>query len=66
MWHWLTTSFYFAILIDCTHTLWYALIRQGLHYAPYYGNKVRTLFTVQFVPRILALYASAPNPVFGQ
>ena len=48
MWHWLTTSFYFAILIDFTRTLWYALICQGLHYAPYYGNKVRTLFTVQF------------------
>ena len=39
MWHWLSISFYFTLLIDCTRTLWYALIRQGLHCTPYYGNK---------------------------
>ena len=66
MWHLLTTSFYFVILIDCTHTLWYALIRQGLHYALYYGNKVRTILKDKFGTPNLALYALAPNHVFGQ
>lgn len=52
------------IFINCIRTLWYALIHQGLHYAPYYGNKVQTLFTIQFgTPN---LYASALNHVFGQ
>ena len=66
MWHWRTPALYFTILIDCTRTLWYALIRQGLHCAPYYGNKVRTLLVYKFSTPNLALYALAPNHVFGQ
>ena len=46
MWHWLTTSFYFAILIDCIRTLRYAVIRRGLYCAPYYGNKSEHFYSI--------------------
>ena len=39
---------------------------RGFYYAPYYGNKVWTLLQYSSAPRILALYALAPNHVFGQ
>ena len=57
---------YFMLITFSTRTLWYALIRQGLYYAPFYGNKVRTLLQYNLAPRISALYALAPNHVFGQ
>jgi len=38
----------FVFITCCTCTLWYALLRQGLHSAPQYGNKVRTL--LQYSP----------------
>ena len=41
-------------------------IRQGLLVAPQYGSKVRTLLIYKFGTPNLALYALAPNHVFGQ
>ena len=41
-------------------------IRQGLLIAPQYGSKVRTLLIDKFGTPNLALYALAPNHVFGQ
>ena len=41
-------------------------IRQGLLIGPQYGSKVRTLRIHKFGTPNLALYALAPNHVFGQ
>ena len=41
-------------------------ICQGLPIAPRYGNKVRTIPKDKFGTPNLALYALAPNHVFGQ
>ena len=50
-----------ASLLFCTFH-----IRQGLLVAPQYGSKVRTLLIYKFGTPNLALYALAPNHVFGQ
>ena len=46
-------SLYF--FINCTHTLSYALLCQGLHRAPQYGNKVRTLLQYSLAPRTYSI-----------
>ena len=54
-------------IIYYTRTLWYVLLRQGHHYTLFYGNKSpNTLFRIVRHPELIALYASAPNHVFGQ
>ena len=40
--------------------------RQGLPIAPQYGSTVRTLLIYKFGTPNLALYALAPNHVFGR
>ena len=56
---------YFAICLFAASALLHVFL-QGLPAAPQYGSTVRTLLIYKFGTPNSALYALAPNHVFGQ
>ena len=56
---------YCLFITNCTRTFWYVQFTRGFSVPHNMARKVQTLSRVRH-PKLIALYASAPNHVFGQ